>query len=93
MDTNTNITRPSDEAIQEIVELAIDKDIPEFTMAGNWYEDYGMDSLGAIALSVEVRKTFNVVIPDERMPDIRTGAQLADVIVELQQAENKAAVA
>lgn len=92
METSNN-TPPTEQQVREVVELAIDKDIPEFTMTGNWYEDYGMDSLGAIALSVEVRKQFGIVIPDERMPDIRTGEQLVAVIVELQSADTKATAA
>lgn len=92
METSNN-TPPTEQQVREVVELAIDKDIPEFTMTGNWYEDYGMDSLGAIALSVEVRKQFGIVIPDERMPDIRTGEQLVAVIVELQGADTKATAA
>lgn len=92
METSNN-TPPTEQQVREVVELAIDKDIPEFTMTGNWYEDYGMDSLGAIALSVEVRKQFGIVIPDERMPDIRTGEQLVAAIVDLQSADAKATAA
>lgn len=75
--------RPTEDEIRAIVEIAVDNDIPNFKMDGNWYEDYEMDSLGSIALVVEVQKRFKVRVPDERMPDIRTGNQLVDVIMEL----------
>lgn len=83
--------RPTESAIREIVEIAVDAPIDNFTMSGNWYEDYAMDSLGAIALVVEVQKVYGVRLPDERMPNIRTGDQLVEAILELQAAAAGAA--
>ncbi len=74
----------SPEEVKEIVEIAVDDTIDNFTMDGHWYEDYAMDSLGAVALVVEVRKRFNIRLPDERMPEIRTGNDLVAAITELQ---------
>lgn len=93
MNSTTQPQPPSIDEIKAVMEIAIDKELPDFSMAANWYEDYEMDSLGAVALSVEVRKRFGVTIPDERMPDIRTGEQLSDLIVELLIAESKTAAA
>ncbi|MBK6616482.1 acyl carrier protein [Ottowia sp.] len=84
----TTQARPTEAQIHEIVKDAIDApdDIPGFSMDGNWYEDYGMDSLGAVALVVEVQKKFKVRLADNDMPNIRTGNQLVEAIVKLQSA-------
>lgn len=79
-------TQITADAIKEIVEIGVDDELPDFTMDGNWYEDYGMDSLGAIAVVVEVQKRYDVRIPDEAMHDIHTGAQLVAVIEEMRKA-------
>lgn len=73
--------------IKEIVEIALDSELDEFSMEADFYEVYSMDSLGAVALVVEVQKRFDVRIPDERMPQARTGQQLRAIIAELIAAE------
>lgn len=80
---------PSNEEIREIVEIALDQELDSFSMEANWYEDYGMDSLGAVALVVEVQKRYDIRIPDEAMPNIRTGYQLKTVIKELSEIQKE----
>jgi acyl carrier protein len=74
------------EEIREVVEIAIDRELDSFDMDTNFYEEYEMDSLGAVAMVVEVQKRYDVRIPDERMPDVRTGNQLKLIIQELHEA-------
>ncbi|MBO9537894.1 acyl carrier protein [Herbaspirillum sp.] len=74
--------------IKEIVEIALDREIDEFSMSANFYETYGMDSLGAVALVVEIQKRYDVRIPDERMPDVSTGDQLTAIVKELLKAKD-----
>jgi len=81
---------PTEAQIKEIVEIAVDGELPNFEMTGNWYTDYDMDSLGAVALVVEVQKAFKVRLPEARMPDIRTGDDLMKIIVELQSEQGAA---
>jgi acyl carrier protein len=69
--------------IKEIVEIALDRELDEFSMDADFYEVYSMDSLGAVALVVEVQKRFDVRIPDESMPTVRTGERLKAIIAEL----------
>jgi acyl carrier protein len=76
--------------IQEIVEIALDREVGEFSMNANFYEIYDMDSLGAVALVVEVQKRYDVRIPDERMPDACTGYQLKAIVEELVKAKEQA---
>lgn len=71
-----------DEA-KEILEIALDKDLDEFSMDANFYTDYQMDSLAAVALVVEVQKRYGVRIPDGRMPKIQTGEQLKANVEEI----------
>jgi acyl carrier protein len=78
--------------IKEIVEIALDRELDEFAMDANFYEAYSMDSLGAVALVVEVQKRFDVRIPDERMPEVRTGEQLKAIIAELMMAKEEESV-
>lgn len=75
--------------IKEIVEIALDREVDEFSMSANFYENYDMDSLGAVALVVEVQKRYDVRIPDERMPDVRTGDQLKAIVEELFKAKEQ----
>ena len=74
--------------IKEIVEIALDRELDEFSMEANFYEDYAMDSLGV----VEVQKRFDVRIPDESMPSARTGLQLKTIIMELVEAKEDRSV-
>lgn len=76
--------------IKEIVEIALDREVDEFSMSANFYENYGMDSLGAVALVVEVQKRYDVRIPDERMPDVRTGDELKVIVEELLKTKEQA---
>lgn len=69
--------------VKEIVEIALDRDLDDFSMDANFYIDYQMDSLGAVALVVEVQKRYGVRIPDGRMPRIQTGNQLKENIEEI----------
>lgn len=69
--------------IKEIVEIGLDRELDAFSMDAHLYETYGMDSLGAVALVVEVQKRYDVRIPDEMMPDILTGEQLQAAIQQL----------
>jgi len=84
---------PTEAKIKEIVEIAIDGELPNFEMSGNWYTDYDMDSLGAVALVVEVQKAFKVRLPEARMPDIRTGNDLMQIILDMQAEASSAQAA
>lgn len=69
--------------VKEVLEIALDRDLDEFSMEANFYTDYQMDSLAAVALVVEVQKRYGVRIPDGRMPKIQTGEQLKANVEEI----------
>jgi hypothetical protein len=48
--------------------------------------------LESFSMVVEVQKRYNVRIPEERMPNVRTGDQLKGIIVELTAAATEGAL-
>lgn len=56
----------------EIVEDALDRPVPDFRMDANLYEEYGMDSMGAAVMVVDIQRLTGFRIPDEDIPTLRT---------------------
>ncbi len=73
----------SQEEVKEILEIALDRELDEFSMDANWYTDYQMDSLAAVALVVEVQKRHGIRIPDGLMPEVLTGRQLKETVEKI----------
>ena len=71
------------EEIKDILEIALDRELDDFSMKRNFFLDYHMDSLAAVALVVEVQKRYGIRIPDGRMPRVQTGKQLKANIEEI----------
>lgn len=81
------------EEIKQIVEIALDREVSDFAMDAHFYETYDMDSLGAVALVVEVQKRCDIRIPDERMPEVVSGEKLKAIMEELLRAKASAGTA
>jgi acyl carrier protein len=62
--------------IRELVEIGLDRKLDEFTLEHNFYTDLGLDSMGAIALFVELQRRTGIEISEEEAPNIQTGRQL-----------------
>lgn len=62
--------------LRQIVEIAMDQEVAEFGMDMDLYEDIGMDSMGAVAMVVEIQRRFRVRLKDEEVPDLRTPRSL-----------------
>ena len=58
--------------LRQIVELAMDKDIPPLESGIDLYEGLGMDSIGAVAMIVELQRRYRVRIREEDVPLLRT---------------------
>jgi acyl carrier protein len=69
--------------VKEILEIALDRELDEFSMDANWYREYQMDSLAVVALVVEVQKRYGIRLPDGRMPRIQTGEALLKNVEEI----------
>lgn len=68
------------ETIKEFVETALDRAVPNFSLTQNFYTELTLDSLGAIALFVEVQRHTRVSISPEEAEHIQTGEQLLSFI-------------
>ena len=64
--------------LKEILELALDREICDFDMSANFYTDYGLDSMGAVAFFVELQKRAGMEIPLELAPHLQTGAAIQE---------------
>ena len=64
--------------LKEILELALDRVLENFEMSGNFYMDYGLDSMGAVAFFVELQKRTGVEVPLELAPHLQTGAAITE---------------
>lgn len=62
--------------IREIVEIGLDRELDEFNLEQNFYTDLGLDSMGAIALFVELQRRTGIEISTQEAPNIQTGKQL-----------------
>lgn len=78
--TNASIT-PT--LIRELLEIAADRELPDFQMSSNLWEDLALDSYGALCLQLEVKKRLDVEISRERFPEIMTAQDLMDEIAQL----------
>lgn len=50
--------------------------------------DLGMDSLDRVEAVMELEKVFNIVIPDERMDDLKTFEDYVNLVNELTTKED-----
>lgn len=69
--------------IREITEIALDSfddDIPDINMDSDLYKDIGLDSMGGVALAIEIQRRFKVRIPENLAAELRTPRQLIDYI-------------
>jgi acyl carrier protein len=57
----------------------------EITGASCFEEDLGLDSLGLMDFLAMMEDKHDVRIPDDRLADVRTVEDLADLITELRQ--------
>lgn len=62
----------SESIMREIIEEALDREVPEFQIDHDLFEDYKMDSMGAVVMVVEIQRRTKVRIPDDVIPSLRT---------------------
>lgn len=68
------------ETLKQLVEVAMDQEVKTLGADTDLYGELGMDSMGAVALVVEIQRRFHVRIQDEDMPQLRTPALMLDYI-------------
>lgn len=62
--------------LKEIVELALDEPVDDLGPDTDFYTDLGMDSIGAVAMIVEIQRRTQIRVGEEVAPTLRTPAAL-----------------
>lgn len=62
--------------LKSILEVAMDQELPSIAPETHFYDDLGMDSMGAVAMVVEIQRRLGVRIPDEEVPSLQTAESL-----------------
>jgi acyl carrier protein len=73
--------------IRRIVETALDKSVPVFQFDSDFYQDLGLDSIGAVSMIVEIQRHYHVRIPESEVQNLRTPRSLIDYISAQPQLE------
>lgn len=62
----------SKEELKEIIEIALDRELDNFELNFNLYNDFGMDSMGAVVMIVEIQRRTGIKIPDTEIKNLLT---------------------
>ena len=62
--------------LKGMLETALDEELESFDPQANFYQDYGLDSMGAVALFVELQRATGVEIDADLAPSLQTGEQV-----------------
>ncbi|MBU1113407.1 MAG: acyl carrier protein [Candidatus Omnitrophica bacterium] len=76
-----------DKQIKEIIARVIELDAGEITPDADFINDLGVDSLKAIEITGAIEKAFRVVVPEEKIRDIRTLNQAVSLTKQLLEAK------
>ncbi|MBR0424918.1 MAG: acyl carrier protein [Clostridia bacterium] len=69
------------EKVRQIIANQLDLDPAEITMDSNLIEDLRADSLDIVELVMDMEQEFDVEIPDEELPKVKT---VGDIVRYLQ---------
>lgn len=58
----------------------MDQEVAQLDDTIDFYEELGMDSIGAVAMVVEIQRRCRVRIPEEEVPRLRTPRLLLEYI-------------
>lgn len=50
---------------------------------------YGLDSMGYLSLTVQIQRSFEVVIAAEEWPEIKTIGELVDIVISKMNSSNE----
>lgn len=76
------MTRLTLDDLKEIIEIALDEPVDNLTLDSDFYEDLGMDSIGAVAMIVEIQRRTQVRIDEAVAPTLRTPAAILQYVNE-----------
>jgi acyl carrier protein len=76
VDTQDQITRKVIAELRSVTgQKTIDLDLP--------LKDQGIDSITELELIIELERTFNITVPDEKIKQLKTGRAVIDLIQTL----------
>lgn len=73
--------------IIEIIAKVIEIEVAEITPDADFIDDLGVDSLKAIEITGAIEKAFKVIVPEEKIRDIRTLNQAVALTKQLLEAK------
>jgi len=68
------------EDIFDFVEIAMDEPVQNLQLDTHLYEELGMDSIGAVAMVVEIQRRYGVRLPEELIPTLMSPSMYIDAI-------------
>ncbi len=71
------------ETLRGLIWTALDREADDLTLDTNLYAEAGLDSMGAVALVVEIEREYGVRLLEEEIPELQTPRQLLDAIARL----------
>ena len=71
------------EKMQEIIADTLSCDAEKVTMEASLFDDLGADSLDAVELNMALEDEFGVAVPDEKLGEMNTVADLWNCLSEL----------
>lgn len=71
------------EKMQEIIANTLSCDAEKVTMEASLFDDLGADSLDAVELNMALEDEFGVAVPDEKLGEMKTVADLWNCLSEL----------
>ena len=71
------------EKMQEIIADTLSCDAEKVTMEASLFDDLGADSLDAVELNMALEDEFGVAVPDEKLGETKTVADLWNCLSEL----------
>ena len=71
------------EKMQEIIADTLSCDAEKVTMEASLFDDLGADSLDAVELNMTLEDEFGVAVPDEKLGEMKTVADLWNGLSEL----------
>jgi len=71
--------------LKAIIEIALDRELLSLAPNVHLYEELGMDSIGAVAMIVEIQRRCRVRIDEKDIPDLTTPQSLLDYVNRIEE--------
>lgn len=79
---SNNISDNLDVEIKQLIAETIGVTLQELKLETNLWNDLGVDSIKAIAITVAIERKYKVTVRDEQIPQITTVGQVIEIVRE-----------